>query len=66
MHSNRIINKIRIYALFSFLIPLITINLCLLSYKLLGNIEIYKNYNWDQKFEIFYRTQFYLFFLIEG
>ena len=52
MHSNRFINKIRIYALFSFLIPLITINLCLLSYKLLGNIEIYKNYNWDKKFEI--------------
>ena len=49
MKSGEFIKKIRNYSLISFLLPLITIITCLHLYKLLGNISLYPNLNWDQK-----------------
>ena len=49
MKPNQFIMKIRTYSFFSFILPLITINLCLLLYILLGNIETYSQFNWNQK-----------------
>ena len=49
MKSNQYISYIRSYSLISFLLPLITITLCLLLYKFLGNVEIYKNFNFKEK-----------------
>ena len=48
MESNQHIKKIKRYAVISFLLPLITINFCLLLYKLLGNIDTYVKYDWNQ------------------
>ena len=53
MKSNRFINKIKIYSVVAFLLPLLAINSCLLLYKFLGNIDAYPNLNWDErKFEV--------------
>lgn len=49
MESNQHIKKIKRYAVISFLLPLITINSCLLLYKLLGNIDTYIKYDWNQE-----------------
>ena len=49
MKSNSFINKIKIYSVFAFLLPLLTINSCLLLYKFFGNVDIYPNLNWDEK-----------------
>lgn len=49
MKSGEFIKKIRNYSFVSFLLPLITIITCLHLYKLLGNISLYPNLNWDQK-----------------
>jgi len=49
MKSGEFIKKIRSYSFVSFLLPLITIITCLNIYKLLGNISLYPNINWDQK-----------------
>ena len=49
MRTNEIIKKIKGYSLIAFLLPLLTINSCLLLYKFLGNISLYPNLNWDQK-----------------
>lgn len=50
MRSVILVKKIRNYAIVSFLVPLLTINLCLLIYKYLGSIEpsIFPNINWNQ------------------
>ena len=46
----KLVKKIRNYAVASFLVPLITINSCLLIYKYMGEIKIkeYPNLNWNQ------------------
>ena len=49
MKSNNFINKIKIYSVVAFLLPLLAINSCLLLYKFFGNIDIYPNFNWDEK-----------------
>ena len=49
MRSNQFIKKIRFYALISFLLPLITINSCLLIYKFLGHFDFYWGNNWNEK-----------------
>ena len=49
MRSNQFIKNIRVYALISFLLPLITINFCLLFFKLLGSIDLYPAFNWNEK-----------------
>ena len=50
MTANKLVQKIRKYAIISFILPLITINSCLLLYKFIGgmNYTIYANYNWDK------------------
>ena len=51
MMSAELIKKIKIYAVASFLIPLIAVNSCLIIYKFLGdlqeNIRTYPNINWN-------------------
>ena len=49
MHSHLSIKKIRNYSIIAFFIPLLTINACLAIYNILGNSDIYPNYNWDKK-----------------
>ena len=41
MKSDQFVRKIRIYAVISFLLPLIVINLCLLTFKFLGDFDTY-------------------------
>ena len=49
MQSTQFIKKIRFFTLVSFLLPLLTINSCLLIYKFLGNYDIYSPLPWDEK-----------------
>ena len=49
MKSNNFINKIKIYSVVAFLLPLLAINSCLLLYKILGNVETYPAFNWNEK-----------------
>ncbi len=49
MKSNSFINKIKIYSVVAFLLPLLAINSCLLLYKILGNIDPYPAWNWNEK-----------------
>ena len=49
MRLNQFIGKIKNYSLISFLLPLITINICLFTFKILGSIDLYPNYNWNEK-----------------
>ena len=58
MKSNQFISKIRNYSLISFLLPLITITLCLFLFKLLGDIGVYPNFSWNEK-KIEYTTKEY-------
>lgn len=49
MKLNQFIGKIKNYSLISFLLPLITINICLFTFKILGSIDLYPNFNWNEK-----------------
>ena len=49
MKSSSFINKIKIYSVVAFLLPLLAINSCLLLYKVMGNIQLYPPYNWNEK-----------------
>ena len=49
MSSDQFIRKIRIYAIISFLLPLIVINSCLLIFKFMGDFDTYPAYNWNEK-----------------
>ena len=49
MQSAQFIKKIRFFTLISFLLPLLTINSCLLIYKFLGDFDIYAPFAWDEK-----------------
>ncbi len=49
MKSNSFVNKIKIYSVVAFLLPLLAINSCLLLYKIMGNIKLYPPYNWNEK-----------------
>tara|TARA_Y100000590_G_C15680634_1_gene999646 strand:- start:28 stop:1119 length:1092 start_codon:yes stop_codon:yes gene_type:complete len=55
MKSVEFVNKIRKYAVISFLIPLLAINACLLIYKFLGNLDIttFPNFNWDKDEQVY-------------
>ena len=50
MKFDHFAKQIRIYAVASFLVPLIAINSCFLLYKFLGNTDIitYLNFNWNK------------------
>ena len=55
MSPDQFIKKIKKYSVISFVLPLITINLCLVLYKVLGEIDHYPNFdwsNWEEKKEI--------------
>ena len=45
MSSDQFIKKIKKYSVISFALPLITINLCLVIFSLLGKVELFPNYN---------------------
>jgi len=47
MSSEQFIKKIKKYSTISFILPLITINLCLVLYKVLGEIDYYPNFDWS-------------------
>ena len=51
MKSGKLIRRIRNYSLISFLLPLIAINLCLFIFQILGNNDLYNNFNWDDKLD---------------
>ena len=45
MSSDLFIKKIKKYSVISFALPLITINLCLVIFNLLGTVYLFPNYN---------------------
>ena len=53
MESIKFLKKIRIYAIASFLVPLIAVNSCFLIYKYFSNLsqtlELYPNFNWSME-----------------
>jgi len=49
MKSSKFVKKIKSYSILACLLPLLTINSCLLIYKILGNIELYYTFNWNEK-----------------
>ena len=49
MEINKFITKIKKYSLISFILPLITINLCLILFKVLGGIDTYPTLSWNDK-----------------
>ena len=49
MKSIKFIKKIKVYSVIVFLLPLLTINSCLLLYKILGNIDVYSAWGWNEK-----------------
>ena len=46
MKPNQFIRKIRNYSLISFLLPLVTLNLCLFLFQILGH-TIHNNFDWS-------------------
>ena len=62
MKSSKFIKKIKVYSVIAFLLPLLTINSCLLLYKILGNIDLYPTWNWNQKnFELAHNSNIYTY-----
>ena len=60
MKSSEFIKKIKVYSVIAFLLPLLTINACLLLYKILGNIELYPTWNFNEKkIELIYNSNIY-------
>ena len=60
MKSSEFIKKIKVYSVIAFLLPLLTINSCLLLYKILGNIDLYPAFNWNEKkIEILHNSNIY-------
>ena len=45
MSSDQFIKKIKKYSVISFALPLITINLCLVIFNLLGTVVLFPNYD---------------------
>ena len=48
MQIDQLTKKVRLFAALSFIIPFLTLNCCLLIYKLLGNILVFPNYEFDR------------------
>ena len=44
--------KIRLFAILSFVMPLIAINLCLLIFYYLGNIKVYESIDWKDNITV--------------
>ena len=49
MFANKFIKKLRFFGLISFLVPLITINVCLALFSLIGTVEPFPDLNWSNK-----------------
>jgi len=49
MKSIKFLKKIKSYALASFLVPLIAVNSCLVMYKILGDISLFPNFEWNKE-----------------
>ena len=49
MKSTKFLKKIKSYALASFLVPLIAVNSCLVMSKILGDITLYPNFEWNKE-----------------
>ena len=58
MQSGQFITKIRFFTLVSFLLPLITINSCLIIYKFLGSYDIYAPFKWEKKEQVYTLAQY--------
>ena len=55
MTDSEFVKKIKYYSILAFVLPLITINSCLLLYKFLGNFEAYPSYmGSEKKLELMY------------
>ncbi len=53
MNENLLIKKIKRLSLVSFILPLITINVCFLMYYWIGNVQSYKKVNWNNTSDTF-------------
>ena len=49
MFANKFIKKLRLFALLSFLIPLITINVCLGLFSFIGTVNLFPDLDWSKK-----------------
>ena len=58
MQSAQFIKKIRFFTLISFLLPLLTINSCLIIYKFLGDFDTYAPFNWETKKQVYTLNQY--------
>ena len=60
MKSIEFVNKIRKYAVVSFLIPLVAINACFFMYKSLGKLELqtYPDFKWNQDNQVYTWSDF--------
>jgi hypothetical protein len=58
MQSAQFIKKIRFFTLISFLLPLLTINSCLIIYKFLGDFDTYAPFKWETKKQVYTPSQY--------
>jgi len=58
MQSAQFIKKIRFFTLISFLLPLLTINSCLIIYKFLGDFDTYAPFKWEIKKQVYTPSQY--------
>ena len=49
MKISELTRKVRMYALLSFILPLLTLIFCLFIYKALGTVSLYPDLNWDKE-----------------
>ena len=49
MQSFNFIKRIKFYSVLSFLVPLIAINSCFALYKLIGDFDLFPNFDWGKK-----------------
>ena len=45
MSPSQFIKKIKNFSTISFILPLVTINLCMLIFKFMGSVDLFPNYN---------------------
>ena len=64
MKSVEFVKKIKNYAVISFLVPLITINICFLIFSFIGNmkIDMFANFNWDKTEHVYTAEEYNLIY----
>ena len=60
MRSGKLVDKIRSYSVISFLLPLIVLNSCLLIFKIMGDMDLFANYNYNEKKTLYPINEFLL------